>query len=124
MKRYVKLLLILPLILSVLWFNDVKAEDEGLKTVSLKKSGIQINYGPHKGSFYMASLGEHITLCMNPGKKLRNGAQYKFQRSIPESGSNLNDTSCVVESSKLMNSKLIIAATVSGFTARKISNLK
>lgn len=30
----------------------------------------------------------------------------------------------VVESSKLMNSKLIVAATVSGFTARKISNLK
>ena len=33
-------------------------------------------------------------------------------------------STCVVESSKLMNSKLIVAATVSGFTARKISNLK
>ena len=33
-------------------------------------------------------------------------------------------STCVVESAKLMNSKLIVAATVSGFTARKISNLK
>lgn len=33
-------------------------------------------------------------------------------------------STCVVESSRLMNSKLIVAATVSGFTARKISNLK
>lgn len=33
-------------------------------------------------------------------------------------------STCVVESSRLIDAKLIVAATVSGFTARKISNLK
>lgn len=43
---------------------------------------------------------------------------------IKQFGATQTISTCVVESSKLMNSKLIVAATVSGFTARKISNLK
>lgn len=47
--------------------------------------------------------------------------QFNYRKQF---GATQTISTCVVESSKLMNSKLIVAATVSGFTARKISNLK
>ena len=49
----------------------------------------------------------------------RGSFQYKKEFGLTQTIS-----TCVVRSADLLNSKLIIAATLSGFTARKISNLK
>ncbi len=43
---------------------------------------------------------------------------------VKEFGLTQTISTCVVESAELLDAKLILAATVSGFTARKISNLK
>ena len=64
---------------------------------------------------YMANICEHT----EKNADFRRNFDYKKRIGLTQTIS-----TCVVESAEMLNSKLIVAATVSGFTARKISNLK
>ena len=64
---------------------------------------------------YMANICEHT----EKNADFRRNFDYKKKIGLTQTIS-----TCVVESAEMLNSKLIVAATVSGFTARKISNLK
>ena len=64
---------------------------------------------------YMANICEHT----EGSAHFRGLFDYKKRIGLTQTIS-----TCVVESAEMLSSKLIVAATISGFTARKISNLR
>lgn len=73
------------------------------------------------GKYPVETVKFMADICEATEKNATFEGKFNYRKQF---GATQTISTCVVESSKLMNSKLIVAATVSGFTARKISNLK
>lgn len=73
------------------------------------------------GKYPVETVKFMADICEATEKQANFEGKFDYRKQF---GTTQTISTCVVESSKLMHSKLIVAATVSGFTARKISNLK
>ena len=73
------------------------------------------------GKYPVETVKFMADICEATEKSANFEGKFNYKKQF---GATQTISTCVVESSKLMDSKLIVAATVSGFTARKISNLK
>ena len=88
-KRISLLFLLIPLMCIPLINVGAANSKEEIKTVTLGKvqngsNYVQINVpGIHNGYFYSIQLGNAIGLCMDAGKRLRTGATYVLERTLP-----------------------------------------
>ena len=73
------------------------------------------------GKYPIETVTFMANICENTEKHVDFKGTFNYKKRI---GLTQTISTCVVESAEMLNSKLIVAATVSGFTARKISNLK
>ena len=73
------------------------------------------------GKFPVETVSYMANICENTENHANFKGLFDYKKRI---GLTQTISTCVVESAEMLNSKLIVAATVSGFTARKISNLK
>ena len=73
------------------------------------------------GKYPVETVTFMANICSSTEQEANFSNRFNYRKQF---GPTQTISTCVVESSKLMNAKLIVAATVSGFTARKISNLK
>lgn len=73
------------------------------------------------GKFPIETVKNMANICINAEKhyELQPNFDYKKQIGITQTIAN-----SVVSSANMLNSKVIVASTISGFTARKISNLR
>ena len=73
------------------------------------------------GKYPIETVGFMANICENTEGHVAFRGLFDYKKKI---GLTQTISTCVVESAEMLDSKLIVAATVSGFTARKISNLK
>jgi pyruvate kinase len=73
------------------------------------------------GKYPIETVSFMANICENTEKHTDFRGTFDYKKQI---GLTQTISTCVVESAEMLNSKLIVAATISGFTARKISNLK
>ena len=73
------------------------------------------------GKYPVETVGFMANICENTEKHVDFKGSFDYKKRV---GLTQAISTCVVESAEMLNSKLIVASTVSGFTARKISNLK
>ena len=73
------------------------------------------------GKYPVETVGFMANICENTEGHVAFRGLFDYKKKI---GLTQTISTCVVESAEMLDSKLIVAATVSGFTARKISNLK
>ncbi|MBO5095886.1 MAG: pyruvate kinase [Bacilli bacterium] len=73
------------------------------------------------GKYPIETVGFMANICENTEGHVDFKGTFDYKKKI---GLTQTISTCVVESAEMLESKLIVAATISGFTARKISNLK
>ena len=73
------------------------------------------------GKYPIETVTYMANICEETEKTLEAGKMYPYKKQI---GLTQTISDCVVNSANMLNAKLIVAATISGFTARKISNMK
>jgi len=73
------------------------------------------------GKYPVETVSYMATICENTENSANFNGKFNYKKRI---GLTQTISTCVVESAEMLDAKLIVAATVSGFTARKISNLK
>lgn len=73
------------------------------------------------GKFPIETVSFMASICENTEAHVDFKGTFNYKKRI---GLTQTISTCVVESAEMLGSKLIVAATISGFTARKISNLK
>ena len=73
------------------------------------------------GKYPVETVGFMASICENTEGHTDFKGTFDYKKKV---GLTQTISTCVVESAEMLNSKLIVAATISGFTARKISNLR
>lgn len=73
------------------------------------------------GKYPVETVGFMASICENTEGHTDFKETFDYKKKV---GLTQTISTCVVESAEMLNSKLIVAATISGFTARKISNLR
>ena len=73
------------------------------------------------GKYPVETVGFMASICENTERHTDFKGTFDYKKKV---GLTQTISTCVVESAEMLNSKLIVAATISGFTARKISNLR
>lgn len=73
------------------------------------------------GKYPVETVGFMASICKNTEGHTDFKGTFDYKKKV---GLTQTISTCVVESAEMLNSKLIVAATISGFTARKISNLR
>lgn len=73
------------------------------------------------GKFPIETVTNMANICINAESHRENQINFEYKKEI---GITQTIANSVVESANMLNAKVIVAATVSGFTARKISNLR
>ena len=73
------------------------------------------------GKYPVETVGSMASICENTEGHTDFKGTFDYKKKV---GLTQTISTCVVESAEMLNSKLIVAATISGFTARKISNLR
>lgn len=73
------------------------------------------------GKFPIETVRSMANICINAEEHLEIRPTFEYKKQI---GITQTIANSVVESANMLHAKVIVAATVSGFTARKISNLR
>ena len=73
------------------------------------------------GKYPVETVGFMASICGKTERHTDFKGTFDYKKKV---GLTQTISTCVVESAEMLNSKLIVAATISGFTARKISNLR
>ena len=73
------------------------------------------------GKFPIETVTNMANICINAESHRETHPEFEYKKEI---GITQTIANSVAESANMLNAKVIVAATVSGFTARKISNLR
>lgn len=89
--------------------------------VTMGTDAVMLSGETTTGKFPIETVSNMATICENAEKHRESSVSFDYKRKI---GITQTIANSVVVSANMLEAKLVVAATMSGFTARKISNLK
>ena len=89
--------------------------------VTMGTDAVMLSGETTTGKFPIETVRNMATICENAEKHRESSISFDYKRKI---GITQTIANSVVVSANMLEAKLVVAATMSGFTARKISNLK
>ena len=89
--------------------------------VTMGTDAVMLSGETTTGKFPIETVSNMATICENAEKHRESSISFDYKRKI---GITQTIANSVVVSANMLEAKLVVAATMSGFTARKISNLK